>query len=553
MKKNLLKNRIERNHIRWLLGQFKPHRLQIIGLLLLQCALSLLGVVSVVVNKYLVDRATEGQSLAWGIGIMLGATALTVVINLFVQMWMITFNEKCCFSIRTAVYQKLLRTRMQALRAFHSEDVLTRLTSDIEMVTGGILHILINGVGTFVKLISAFLLLYYYNAGLALAVLLIAPIGVGTFLLFSGKMRYVQENFQKSEGAYRVFLQESLRNMEVVKAFSGEEESEKKLEALRDERMGWTVKMRRLRTVTWAIIHVTFTMGTTVAFLAGVVQIADGQITYGTMTAFLALVGQVQTPVLSLGEMARRLSTVLASVPRIMEVEGLEKDEKAEPVAVTGAVTLRGENLAFAYDNEEIFRDFSFTVAPGEKVAVTGQSGAGKTTLIKLLLGFAVPQKGSLTIGDVPVSAATRQYFSYVPQGNTLFKGTIRENLAMADPGAGDKEMWAALEMACAQDFVEKLPQGLDTPIGEKATGISEGQAQRIAIARAMLRKAPIVIFDEATSALDEDTEAQILSNIGGQKNGTAYIIITHRPKALGYCDKHIALWSQNEKSEKLL
>ncbi len=542
MKKNLQKNRIEPKHLRWLLSQFKPQRWQIFGLLLLQCAVSLLGVVSVVVNKCLVDRATEGLSLSWGIAIMLGATALTVVINLFVQMWMITFNEKCCFSIRTAVYQRLLRTRMQALRKFHSEDVLTRLTSDIEMVTGGILHILINGVGTLVKLISAFLLLYYYDAGLALAVLLIAPIGAGTFLLLSGKMRRAQENFQKSEGAYRVFLQESLRNMEVIKAFSGEEESEKKLESLRDERMGWTVKLRRLQTVSRAMVHVTFTMGTTLAFLAGVVQIADGQITYGTMTAFLALVGQVQTPVLSLGEMARRLIAVLASVPRIMEIEDLEKDEKADGLSVSGSVILEGKNITFAYDNEQIFRDFSFTVAPGEKVAVTGQSGAGKTTLIKLLLGFAVPQEGSLTIGGVPVSAATRKYFSYVPQGNTLFKGTIRENLIMAEPDATDEMLWSALEMACAKDFVEKLPQGLDTPIGEKATGISEGQAQRIAIARAMLRKAPIVILDEATSALDEETEAQILGNINAQKNDTAYIIITHRPKALESCEKRVEI-----------
>jgi ABC-type multidrug transport system fused ATPase/permease subunit len=410
------------------------------------------------------------------------------------------------------------------------------------MVTGGTLQILINGVGTVVKLLSAFLLLYYYNAGLALAVLLIAPIGMGTFLLLSGKMRYVQENFQKSEGAYRVFLQESLRNMEVVKAFSGEENSEEKLEALRDERMGWTVKMRRLQTVTRIMVHVTFTMGTTLAFLVGVVQIAEGAISYGTMTAFLALVGQVQSPVLSLGEMARRLITVLASVPRIMELEGLEKDERAEMVAVSGPMTLRGEKIAFSYDDEEIFRDFSFAVQPGEKVAVTGQSGAGKTTLIKLLLGFAAPQKGELTVGGVPVSAATRRYFSYVPQGNTLFQGTIRENLLMGDPDATDEMLWTALEMACAKSFVEKLPNGLSTPIGEKATGISEGQAQRIAIARAMLRKAPIVIFDEATSALDEDTEAQILRNIARQKSDSAYVIITHRPKALEYCDKRIEI-----------
>ena len=547
MKNNHLKNRIQRKNLLWLLSQFKPHRWQIAGLLLLQCAVSLLGVVSVVVNKYLVDQATASSSLVWGIAIMLGATALTVVINLLVQMWMITFNEKCCFSIRTAVYKKLLRTRMQALRRFHSEDVLTRLTSDIEKVSSGILHILINGVGTFLKLISAFALLYYYDAGLALAVLVIAPIGVGTFLLLSGKMRRAQENFQKSEGTYRVFLQESLRNMEVVKAFSGEAQSEEKLLKLRDERLYWAVKMRRLQTVTRTVVHVTFTMGTTIAFLAGVLQIAEGAITYGTMTAFLALVGQVQSPVLSLGEMARRFITVLASVPRIMEVEELEKDEAGENASVAGEkVTIRGEKLSFAYDKEEIFRDFSFTVAPGDTVAVTGQSGAGKTTLIKLLLGFAVPDSGALVLqtedGEVPVSAATRRYFSYVPQGNTLFKGTIRENLQMADPEAEDEALWAALEMACAKDFVEKLPEGLDTPIGERATGISEGQAQRIAIARAMLRKAPVVIFDEATSALDEDTEAQILRNISRKPDGTAHIIITHRQKALEYCIKRVEI-----------
>ncbi len=547
MKKLDLKNRIDRENLRWLLRQFKPHRGKMTLLVFLQCIVSLLGVGSVVVNKYLVDRATEGLDLAWGIGIMLGATALTVIINLFVQMWMITFNEKCSFSIRTAVYGKLLRARMQKLRAFHSEDVLTRLTSDVEKVSAGILHILINGVGTFVKLVSAFVLLYYYDPRLALVVLLIAPIGVGTFLLLSGKMRYVQEQFQKSEGAYRVFLQENLKNMEVVKAFSGEAQSEEKLLQLRDERLYWTVKLRRLQTVTRTVVHVTFTMGTTVAFLAGVVQIAEGAITYGTMTAFLSLVGQVQSPVLSLGEMARRFIAVMASVPRIREVESLEQDESAESTPVAkGSVSVRGEKLTFSYDKEEIFRDFSFAVAPGEMVAVTGQSGAGKTTLIKLLLGFATPDEGKLILenkdGKIPVSAATRHYFSYVPQGNTLFKGTIRENLQMADGTVDDAALWSALETACAKDFVENLPQGLDTPIGERASGISEGQAQRIAIARAMLKKAPVVIFDEATSALDEETEATILANISKKSGDTAYVIITHRQKALQYCTKRIEI-----------
>jgi len=314
-----------------------------------------------------------------------------------------------------------------------------------------------------------------------------------------------------------------------------------------DERLYWTVKLRRLQIVTRTIVHVTFTMGTTIAFLAGVVQIAEGSITYGTMTAFLSLVGQVQTPVLSLGKMARRFIAVMASVPRIREVENLEQDEKAEKDAVVaGPVVIRGEKLSFAYEKEEILRDFSFTVAPGEMVAVTGQSGAGKTTLIKLLSGFAVPDAGELVLetkdGEMPISGATRQYFSYVPQGNTLFQGTIRENLQMADREADDSVLWVALETACAKDFVENLPLGLDTPIGERASGISEGQAQRIAIARAMLKKAPVAIFDEAASALDEETEAIILKNIIEKSGDTSYIIIAHRQKALEYCAKRIEI-----------
>ena len=547
MDKKELKNRIAPKNFRWLLSQYRPHRWKIAGLVLLQCIVSLLGVASVVVNKFLVDSATADSSLSAGIAVMIGATVLSVLINLFVQMWMITFQEKCSFSIRTDVYGKILRSRLQAVKQFHSEDMLTRLTSDVEQVSGGILHIVIHGIGTFVKLVSAFLLLCYYDVRLAVAVIVIAPIGVCMFMLLSGKMRHIQENYQKSEANYRVYLQESLRNLPVIKAFSGEGASEAGLDRLRDERMAWAVKKRQLRTATSALIHITFTVGTTLAFLFGVVQIAEGKITYGTMTAFLSLVSQIQNPVMSLGEMLRRLISVLASVPRIMELEVLPRDEAGgDTEAAAGPVEIRGEHIAFAYDKEAIFEDFSFRIGEGEVVAVTGHSGAGKTTLIKLLLGFAAPDAGELCLREgereLPITAATRNYFSYVPQGNTLFHGTIRENLQMGNPAATEEELWEALEIACAREFVEKLPQGLNTMLGEQSSGISEGQAQRIAIARAMLRRAPVVIFDEATSALDEATELHILEHIRNKGKDTTYLIITHRQKALEYCTSRITI-----------
>jgi ABC-type multidrug transport system fused ATPase/permease subunit len=258
-------------------------------------------------------------------------------------------------------------------------------------------------------------------------------------------------------------------------------------------------------------------------------------------------VSQIQNPVMSLGEMLRRLISVLASVPRIMALEEMPRDEQAEHTAVAaGPVEILGEHIAFAYDKEAIFEDFSFRIGEGEVVAVTGHSGAGKTTLIKLLLGFAAPDAGALQLraGEqvLPITAATRNYFSYVPQGNTLFHGTIRENLQMGDRKADDAALWEALEIACAREFVEKLPQGLDTMLGEQSSGISEGQAQRIAIARAMLRQAPVVIFDEATSALDEETELHILEQIRKKGKNTTYLIITHRQKALEYCTSRIII-----------
>lgn len=513
----------------------------------MHCFVAVLGVVSVIVNKHLVDRATANSGLTEGIVIMLVATVLSIVLNLIAQMWIITFQEKCSFGIRDGVYHNILSSQWSDLKKYHSEDVLTRLTSDVEQIVSGTLHILTQGGGTVVGLVLSFALLCYYDWRLMLVILVLVPAGLALTSLVGKKMRRIQQKYQETESSYRVFLQESIKLMPVVKAFQQEQTSRQRLKQLRDERLYYLVKLRRLRVVTGTVVHIVFTLGTMVAFLFGVIQIAENKITFGTLTALLALVGQIQRPALSLGEMIRRGITVRASISRVMEIDALPQEAQQESEKLVGGLHICGKGITFAYEDEEIFRNWDLDIPAGETVAVIGHSGVGKTTLVRLLLGFTQPEQGTLVFRDEAghtqtLSAATRKYISYVPQGNTLFRGSIRENLKIGNPDATEEMLWEALNTACAKSFVQKLPNKLDTQIGEKGTGLSEGQAQRIAIARALLREAPIVIFDEATSALDSDTERELLFRLRDKPHTCTYIFVTHRKTTKDDCTMCIRL-----------
>ena len=366
-------------------------------------------------------------------------------------------------------------------------------------------------------------------------------------LFFRKKYREYQTRFRESESEYRSFMQESLSDLTVVKTFRQEEANEATMEALKKKRLDLVIRNSRLSSIMSAVMRLVYSIGYVVAFCWGSYRISQGDITYGTLTVFISLVGQVQGSVSGLAGIVPKLYSMLISAKRISDVTEVEKETYIGKTDMPHAVGLNVENVSFAYADEFVVKDLNFSVNPGEKIGIVGPSGTGKTTIIRMLLALTTPQKGTINYlldssEEEHACPDSRRFISYVPQGNTLKTGTISDNLRVGKADATEEEMHRALKMASADKFIRKLPAGLETVLSEKSGGLSEGQAQRIAIARALIGGKPVLILDEATSALDEDTESIVLKNISENSELITCFIITHRRSMLRYCDRVIEL-----------
>jgi ABC-type multidrug transport system, ATPase and permease components len=431
------------------------------------------------------------------------------------------------------------------------------LTSDISTVANGSISVLSQLISLGVQLVAAFTTLMFLEPNLAVLAFLLAPFTVLFSRIYGKKLRGLHLKMQETESIYRSHMQEYIQNLLVIKTFNLEENSLGKVGELQKERLYWVTERSKTGATANSILSLGYWTGYFLAFGWGVIKLSKKTASFGTLTAFLQLVNQIQSPFIGLSRTLPQIIASLASAGRLIEIENLNSEAKGEKLVIPDFAGIRFSNVNFRYiEDEAVLNNISMDVAPGDVVALIGMSGEGKTTMIRLMLALLKPQSGELVCSDGKgseyfISATTRSWFSYVPQGNTLFSGTIADNLRSGKPDASDEEMKEALHAACALEFVERLPESINTLIGEKALGLSEGQAQRIAIARALLRKAPIIILDEATSALDLELEERIIQSLRKMKPVRTCIMITHRRTSLGICNKIYKLNNGNLFIEK--
>ncbi|AFV05118.1 ABC transporter ATP-binding protein [Dehalobacter sp. CF] len=536
------------NFMKWIKPDVRSFLPGLLGIMLINAFGALFGVGMAITSKHMIDYAVAGE-LRYA-GIVGAAFGGIIIINLLLgiagSLLSVRVSEAFSNAMRQRFFNRLLQTEWLPLSGYHSGDLITRLTSDVGNITNCIVSVIPGIFALGVQLTASFVTLLYYEPRLAVIAFVLGPSTVLFSRIFGSKLKKLNIKVQESESLYRSNIQEAIQNFIIIKAFGLEKHHRDVLQGLHQNRMEWILKKNKMTLSANMIISTGFWTGYLVAFGWGIVRLSQKAISFGTLTAFLTLVQQVQAPFVGLSRTFPQIIAMLASTERLQELEkmALEKREGQIPKLTDVGISFR--QVSFYYSEEKetpVLDKITLDIAPGEIVALVGPSGVGKTTLIRLLLALLRPSKGEVYFTDhagerYEVTSATRDWITYVPQGNTLFSGTIADNLRSGKLNATFTEMEKALRAACAWDFIQELSNGLNTVIGEDGHGLSEGQAQRIAIARAFLKKAPVMILDEATSALDLETEIKVLQAVKDFSSRCTCLLITHRQTALKMCSR---------------
>ena len=532
-------------YVRWLWSHSVGARASILVNILLGTLTVGLNLLFIFLCKRLVDIATgvvAGSLGEYTVFVLAVVVLRLVVSTINVRVENLT-NSKMNFIIRKGLYSNLLYAEWLGKEKRHTGDTVNRLESDVSTVTNVIASDFPQIFTTLVQLVAAIVFLCTMEWRLAALLVLITPLFILFSRIFVRRLREMTRGIRETESEVQSHLQESLQHRMVIQSMENEGRMEDRLDDLQDREYGQIKERTRFNVIARSMVGAAFSFGYIAAFLWGVYGISKGTLTYGVMTAFLQLVGQVQRPLVNLTRQIPGLIYSSTSIDRLMEMEDAPKEVAGDPVRLAGPAGIRVENLDYRYPDGKrmILKDLTFDFPPLSRTAIVGETGAGKSTLIRLMLALLKPVGGRVVLYDeaqeTPASAATRCNLVYVPQGNTLFSGSVRENLLMGKPDATEDEMKAALETAVA-DFVYSLPDGLETRCGEGGSGLSEGQSQRIAIARGLLRPGSILLLDEFSSSLDPETEQKLMDNLTKKAAGKTMIFITHRERIAQFCER---------------
>ncbi len=508
----------------------------------------LFGVALALFCRGIIDNAVAGNSpLMINYAIGMG----TVILLAFaIRIFSNSLSERCCtrleITYRNHVLNEMMKKNYAEIEAFHSGERMNRMFNDIQIMSETVTTLIPNLVLMTTKGICALATLFFMSPQFTVVFLAGGVLLILAGAIFRTKMKHLHKLVQEKTGIVRSFLQEVMESMLIIRVFSTEKNMQDKASALQEEYYRARMKKRNISIFASASVGLAFEAAYLCALILGAMGLLAHTMSYGTLTAILQLVGQVQHPFTNLSGILPRYYSMIASTERVMELEKLPDEPQIPNEGRKNLILskIHVKDLSFSYGRTTVLNKSSFTVNTGDFISFSGLSGGGKSTLFLLLLGIYPPEQGTIVLEDksgshIPVSPATRNLFTWVPQGNHLFSGTLRENILFAANDIPEQSLNRAIELSCVKNFLNTLPEGLDTVIGERGYGLSEGQAQRVAIARALVSEAPVLLLDEVTSALDETTELQVLKNIASLREKTCFIV-THRKAAIDFCNRHL-------------
>ena len=538
--------------IKWLWAVSKGFRLPVVFCALTGALNVSVSLCFVFVCKHLIDIATGisddalGTYIGWMVGCMLLQLLLSVVRSRLTNRAEIKLRN----ALHNRLFVHLMKSCWNGRETFHTGDMLNRIEADTVSVTDAVCRTVPSVFVTFVQLVGALYFLSMLDIRLTGILVFIMPVALLFSKSYVRKMRRMSREIRETDSRIQSHLQENLQHRIIVRTLEHTGNAVEKLSGLQSFLQGQVFRRTDFSVFSRSMVQVGFMTGYAVAFLWGVFGLRDGTVTFGMMAAFLQLVSQIQRPMVDLSRQIPAFIRVFTATERLAELTSLPLEPQGSPVRLDGSLGVRISHVSFSYqgNSRQILNDFTYDFRPGSLTAIVGETGVGKSTLIKLILALIRPDEGEITVyngnEEVAVSPQTRCNLSYVPQGNTLFSGTIRDNLLIGNQHATEEDMRQALHTAVA-DFVFSLPAGLDTVCGEQGTGLSEGQAQRIAIARGLLRPGNVLLLDEPSSALDSQTERELLERLSAEVKGKTVVLITHREKIAGLCSEVVRMESR--------